>query len=105
MVTPTCRSGPIPPRPSGRNRDRLMRPMTTKTRRRLAALIVVLIAAVLAAVRADRLLLGRIHGGDAVFEVKPYLQLGDAPSADRDGHERLTLLWQTTDAEAAWSVE
>jgi len=37
------------------------------------------------------------------FLVKPYLQLGDAPKVA--AQERLDLLWQTEDRDAAWSVE
>jgi hypothetical protein len=86
-----------------------MKEFTTKTRRRLYAFVVVLIVAVLAAVLADRFLLGRIQGGDADFEVKPYLQLGDAPSPLPAGRESLTLLWQTADPggddSSTWVVE
>jgi 3',5'-cyclic AMP phosphodiesterase CpdA len=37
---------------------------------------------------------------EGVFLVKPYLQLGGAPAADR-----LALLWHADDAEADWAVE
>ncbi len=37
--------------------------------------------------------------GGGVFEVKPYLQLGDAPGP-AGGPERFTLLWQTADRDA-----
>ena len=37
------------------------------------------------------------------FLVKPYLQLGDAPTAAV--RERMDLLWHTGDEDAAWSVE
>src|SRR4051794_19043806 len=43
-------------------------------------------------------------GGDDVFEIKPYLQLGDAPTPALDGTESLALVWQTLDTEADWSV-
>jgi hypothetical protein len=43
-------------------------------------------------------------GGDDIFEVKPYLQLGDNPTPAPDGTESLTLVWQTLDTEANWSV-
>ena len=40
--------------------------------------------------------------GNSVFEVKPYLQLGDHPTA---GSGDLRLLWHTKDVDAGWSVE
>src|SRR3954451_13135854 len=43
-------------------------------------------------------------GGDDIFEIKPYLQLGDAPTPALDGTESLALVWQTLDTEADWSV-
>lgn len=49
------------------------------------------------------LLLAAVLRAQAPFLVEPYLQLGDAPKPAV--HERLDLLWQTEDRDAAWSVE
>ncbi len=85
-----------------------------KTRRRLAALFVIVIVGVIAAVVLDerlvpRLVRGAWPTGGSVFQVKPYLQLGDAPSLAPSGEpERYALLWQTTDADGEpddWSVD
>ncbi|GAC1466538.1 MAG: hypothetical protein NVSMB9_07190 [Isosphaeraceae bacterium] len=80
----------------------------------MAALIVVLNLVLLAVVTFDRwyspLTRGAIRSaflgsGDAVFQVKPYLQPGDAPAGRGDDRESLVLLWQTADRDALWSVE
>ncbi|MCA1685154.1 MAG: metallophosphoesterase [Planctomycetia bacterium] len=83
-----------------------------KTRRRCwlaAALILVLAAGVTTVSVDERVLLRLIRAdwarGGRVFEVKPYLQLGDARGAG-ERSERYELLWQTADGDnAAWSVD
>ena len=49
------------------------------------------------------LLLAAILQAQSPFLAEPYLQLGDAPLPRPQ--ERLDLLWQTEDRDAAWSVE
>lgn len=49
------------------------------------------------------LLLATALQAQSPFLVKPYLQLGDAPEPAL--RERLDLMWQTEDRDAAWSVE
>ncbi|WP_243383857.1 metallophosphoesterase [Geothrix alkalitolerans] len=49
------------------------------------------------------LLLASLLRAQEVFLVQPYLQLGDAPKAA--AVDRLDLLWQTEDRDAAWRVE
>jgi hypothetical protein len=80
------------------------------SRRRLVASLVVLGLLVLAA--GEVYLRSRVSdaiargvAGTSAFEVKPYLQLGNAPRTQDDGLEKLELLWQTTDREVSWSVE
>ena len=83
--------------------------MTRKTRRRLALLVLVLAAGGVAVALDDRVLPGLIRAawarGDGVFEVKPYLQLGDAPGPGGAARSRYALLWQTADRGDTWSVE
>lgn len=43
--------------------------------------------------------------GGGVFQVKPYLQLGEAPGAGGDGRESLALLWQAADRADGWEVD
>jgi 3',5'-cyclic AMP phosphodiesterase CpdA len=85
--------------------------MDVRRRRRLRVLAIVVVAGLTAGVVAAWRELGN-YGGPAsartrapgwVFLVDPYVQLGDAPRAASS--ERLTVLWQAADAEAAWSVE
>jgi hypothetical protein len=83
------------------------------TRRRLARWLLALsiVGGVVAVALDERWTPGMVRhlrsGGDGTFEVKPYLQLGDAPpSSESDRLERDLLLWQTADRDtAAWSVE
>ncbi|WP_243317813.1 metallophosphoesterase [Geothrix paludis] len=49
------------------------------------------------------LLLASLLRAQGAFLVQPYLQLGDAPKAA--AADRLDLLWQTEDRDAAWRVE
>ena len=87
--------------------------MTRRRRRRLIALFLVLTAAAAlsrARVPVVRQALSALGvpmrwwaRGDGVFEVRPYLQPGgDSPDAATDG---LSLIWQTADAEALWSLD
>src|SRR4051794_24575126 len=72
-----------------------------KTRRWLAALVLLLGFGVGAAALDERVLSRLIRGvwarGDGVFQVKPYLQLGYDPGAGDGGPEACTLVWQTAD--------
>lgn len=84
----------------------------TRRRRRLGILLLVPAVVGLAAYAwTDRFVprlirsVSRLIQGPGIFEVKPYLQLGDAPGLGADGRETLALLWQTSDREASWSVE
>ncbi len=83
--------------------------MTKTTRRRLAALFVLSIVGIAVVAFDERITPGLIRRlaarGDGVFEVKPYLQLGDPTGPGIAAKESLVVLWQTADREAAWSVE
>src|SRR5262245_31311996 len=80
--------------------------LMTASRRSLSAWLVALAAAATIVAAVDRVAPRRTRGGrpgapaagGGGFEVKPYLQPGDRPGG-------LDLLWQTADADAAWSVE
>lgn len=65
------------------------------SRRRSIALLALLLT-------ADLLIAQTPPGGDP-FLVKPYLQLGNAPTIGAT--ERLTLLWHTADQDANWVVQ
>ena len=68
-------------------------------RRRLVAWVVVVnLIAVTAALSAWRLSPRPAPAAGGVFEVKPYLQLGE-------GRESLALLWQTADLHDGWAVD
>src|SRR5689334_22489102 len=79
-----------------------MTPMMTP--RRLAAWFVVSTACTVAAVALAGPLLPWLTRGrpGGVFQVKPYLQAGDAPDG---GGGSLALIWQTADQADPWSVE
>src|SRR5260221_6215258 len=78
----------------------------TKRRQRWTVLAALAILGLVSAASVEGLTRWRLSasGGDGVFEIKPYLQLGNAPTPDPDGTESLVLIWQTVDREAVWSV-
>ncbi len=75
--------------------------MRVRFRRRVLAVLVVVVLASLGMAAAGRLLGwgGSRRLVDATFVVKPYLQLGNA------GPSTLELLWQGHDREESWTVE
>jgi hypothetical protein len=78
----------------------------TKRRQRWTFLTVLAILGLASAALVEGVNRWRLSasGGDGIFEIKPYLQLGDAPTPDPDGTESLVLIWQTVDRAAEWSV-
>jgi hypothetical protein len=82
--------------------------MTARWRRRRFAALLGLLTVLALSAAAARFVpgwAGARRNSDGWFVVKPYLQLGDAPSPPSASSATLDLLWQGYDRDESWSVE